>query len=314
MHTPSTVRLIMAAALLAQSSCSPGEADSPTPPSLEITASYDAAADQHLFVTSADTVSAGWTTVRLVNASPAIHFALLQRLPEGRTVEHSIAEVGPVFQEAMDLINAGQVDSGFATLATLPAWFGEVIMMGGPGLVSPRGTSEVTLKLEPGNYAIECYVKTAEGRFHSVMGMMKGLTVTAERFPAAAPSAATVTMQLTNEGFGVEGALTPGRHTIAVTFLAHPDPPALGNDVHLVRLTDDVTIAEVAAWMDWSQPGGLISAHDDSMPFQFLGGTHEMPVGATAYFTVELEPGRYAWISERSAQAPLYQEFTVGAP
>jgi hypothetical protein len=313
MYTPSTVRLIMAAALLVQSSCSPGEADSPGPPSLEITASYDATADQHLFTTGADTISAGWTTVRLVNASPAIHFALLQRLPEGRTVEHSLAEVGPVFQEAMDLINAGQVDSGFAALVNLPAWYGEVVMMGGPGLVSPGGTSEVTLELEPGNYAIECYVKTAEGRFHSVMGMMKGLTVTAERSPAAAPGAATVTMRLTNEGFGIEGALTPGRHTIAVTF-AEPDPPLLGNDVHLVRLTDDVAIAVVAAWMDWSQPGGLVSAHDGGMPFQFLGGTHEMPMGATAYVTVELEPGRYAWISERSVQTPLYQEFTVEAP
>lgn len=313
MHTPSTVRLILAAALLTQLSCSPGEANSPASPALEITASYDATADQHLFATSADSISAGWTTVRLVNASPAIHFALLQRLPEGRTVEHSIAEVGPVFQDAMDLINAGQVDSGFAALARLPAWYGEVVMMGGPGLVSSGQSSEVTLELEPGTYAIECYVKTANGRFHSVMGMMKALTVTTERSTTTAPGAATITMQLTNEGFGIEGALTPGRHTIAVTF-AEPDPPLLGNDVHLVRLTDDVAIDAVAAWMDWSQSGGLVSAHDGAMPFQFLGGTHEMPMGATAYFTVELEPGRYAWISERSVQTPLYHEFTVGAP
>ncbi|MFN2317938.1 MAG: hypothetical protein ABR551_03385 [Gemmatimonadales bacterium] len=313
MHNSPIVRLIAAAAILMQAACGPGEVESPATPSLELTASYDATANQHVFEASTDTISAGWNTVRLVNASPAVHFALLQRLPEGRTVEHSIAEVGPVFQQAMDLINAGQMDSGFAALANLPAWYGEVVMMGGPGLVSPGGTSEVTLELEPGNYAIECYVKSAEGRFHSVMGMMKGLTVTAGRSTAAAPGAATVTMQLTNEGFGIEGTLTPGRHTVAVTF-AEPEPPLLGNDVHLVRLTDDVAIAAVTAWMDWSQPGGLVSTHDGVMPFQFLGGTHEMPMGATAYFTVNLEPGRYAWISERSAQTPLYQEFTVEAP
>jgi len=34
-------------------------------------------------------------------------------------------------------------------------------------------------------------------------------------------------------------------------------------------------------------------------------------VGYTAYFTVTLEPGRYAWISESSAALGMVKEFTV---
>jgi hypothetical protein len=46
--------------------------------------------------------------------------------------------------------------------------------------------------------------------------------------------------------------------------------------------------------MDWRQPGGL----QTPAPARFVGGLQEMPAGSTGYFTVELEPGRYAWIAE----------------
>jgi hypothetical protein len=36
-----------------------------------------------------------------------------------------------------------------------------------------------------------------------------------------------------------------------------------------------------------------------------------MPQGSSAYLTVDLEPGRYAWVSERGADTPLYQAFEV---
>ncbi|GMQ81782.1 MAG: hypothetical protein BMS9Abin05_1218 [Rhodothermia bacterium] len=46
--------------------------------------------------------------------------------------------------------------------------------------------------------------------------------------------------------------------------------------------------------MNWGQPLGS----QTPSTVEFLVGTHEMPAGSTAYFTVILEPGRYAWISE----------------
>jgi hypothetical protein len=312
--TPGRIALIIA--YTTQLSCGQREESgrreesAVTPSVVKIMATYNAETSEHLFVTDVEEIPSGWTTFRLINASPAVHFLVLELLPGARSVENSVSEVVPVFQQAMDLINDGQVEDGLAKLADLPEWFGEVRFMGGPGLVSPGRSSEVTVYLEPGNYVMECYIKTADGKFHSALGMIRGLTVTQERSEAAPPSRVSVEMRLTNEGFGVHGEVSSGSHTIAVRF-AEENPPLLGNDVHLVRLEEDTDLKEVATWMDWSQPGGMVSDHRTAAPFQFMGGTHEMPMGSTAYFTVELTPGRYAWVSERPARDPLYEEFTV---
>jgi len=36
-----------------------------------------------------------------------------------------------------------------------------------------------------------------------------------------------------------------------------------------------------------------------------------MPIGYTSYFTVDIEPGSYAWIAESGAYRGLVQEFQV---
>jgi hypothetical protein len=36
-----------------------------------------------------------------------------------------------------------------------------------------------------------------------------------------------------------------------------------------------------------------------------------MPSGYTAFFTVDLEPGRYAWIAESGASLGMVGEFSV---
>lgn len=294
-------------------SCGRPERPVDAPAVVEVTAAYDAQTNEHRFLTDVEQILPGWTTFRLVNASPDLHFLLLYRLPAGRTVEDSRAEVVPVFQDAMDLIVAGRPEEGFARLDDLPAWLEEVRFMGGPGLVAPGRTAEATVELEPGSYVMECYVKTAEGKFHSALGMIRGLTVTGERSPATAPADPDLEMTLTNQGFGVRGDAVPGRQVVAVHF-AEENPPFLGNDVHLLRLDEGTQAGEAAAWMDWSRPEGLVSDAASVRRLRFQGGTHEMPFGSTAYFAVELTPGRYAWISERPAAEPLYEEFNVPAP
>jgi len=83
----------------------------------------------------------------------------------------------------------------------------------------------------------------------------------------------------------------------------------LSHDVHLARLEDETDLDALGAWMDWSQPTGL----DTPPPAVFLGGTHEMQAGETAYFTVTLEPGRYAWIAEvpNPASKNMLKSFTI---
>lgn len=305
--TTMTLRTLFLALLLALTATS--LAQTSERPVLEIVARG------HVFELSADQIPSGWTTIRLRNESAEPHFALFGRMPAGRGLEDSVREVVPPFQEAMDLIMAGEVDAGFAALGALPEWYGEVVYTGGPGMVSPGGTTEVVAFLEPGTYVIECYVKTEDGVFHSTLGMIDEITVT-DREQTAEPPTADLVVRLSNpepddgtapqSGIDMTGTPAPGQQVVEVRFTSE-NPPLLANDLHLVRLDEGEDVADVAAWMDWSRPEGLKAP----APATFLGGTHEMPQGRSAYLTVDLEPGRYAWVSERGAQTPLYQAFEV---
>lgn len=277
------------------------------------------------FALSAEEIPAGQTTLRLDNASDVIHFALVGKMPsvdgDQKTVEDSKADVVPVFQNIMDDINGRDPrfpEAGFE----LPAWYGEVVYFGGPGLTSPGETSQVTLDLEPGTYVIECYVKMADGTFHSTGDMIEGLTVTPTSSEAqsaraaeaadAAPTADAGVSISADGGIETNGTLTPGLRTVEVTFAdqgAHEH--FLGHDVHLVRLEDGADLAELGAWMSWADPGGLTEPAPSGV--RFLGGTQEMPEGMSAYVTVEFEAGDYAWIAEvpDPAGKDMLVEFTV---
>jgi hypothetical protein len=74
-----------------------------------------------------------------------------------------------------------------------------------------------------------------------------------------------------------------------------------------VKLNDNTNINDVIQWMNWMNIDGLRAP----APAEFLGGTQEMPVGYTAYFTVKVEPGNYAWISESGADKGMVNQFTV---
>jgi len=297
-----------------EESPSESESESGTNNIVEVQAVYDADNNRHLFQTDADTIPSGWTTFRFTNNSPMVHFMVLEHMPEGKTSEDSKRDLIPPFQEAMDLIMEGNREQGMAKLGDLPAWFSEVTYMGGVGLVSPGHSGETTVKLSPGNYVMECYVKTEDGKFHSTMGMFRDLVASPDSNGVEPPENPDIRIALSNNGFDVEGETTTGEHLVAITFNA-AEPPLLGNDVHLARLSDiNIAADSVAKWMDWSQPMGLVSTIQHPAPATFLGGTHEMPQGNTAYFRVDLEPGRYAWISERPADNSMYQKFEVTEP
>ena len=306
---------LCACSVLLMLSCTPedekeSEDLSSQPTVIEVTATYDATNNRHLFETDTDTVRAGWTTFRLINASPMLHFLFLDHLPGDRTSKQLHSEISPIYQEASDLIAAGQPEEGMAKFAELPEWFNDLIFRGGPGFVSPGRITEATLYLEPGNYVMECYIKTADGVFHWNLGMYKDLRVTEETSSARPPENPTIEITITDEGLEVIGDVVAGKHLVAVHF-AQETPALIAKDVHVVRLDEGVNIDEVVFWMDFLQPEGLISTAANQAPALFLGGVHEMPKGNTAYFKVDLAPGDYAWISEQPAADAIYSEFTV---
>ncbi len=262
-------------------------------------------------------IRAGWTTFRFKNESAMTHFVLFERMPEGKGVAEQQAEVAPVFQDGMNLLNAGDSEAAFAKFGELPEWFGQIVFIGGPGLAGPGQITETTVYLEPGAYVMECYVKTA-GIFHSynplenAYGMVFEFTVTSEASNAPEP-VADLNITLSSErGIEIEGDVTQGEHTVSVYFedqIVHEN--FVGHDVHLLRIKDDTDLEELGTWINWMTPAGL----ETPAPVEFVGGTNEMPAGSTAYFTINLEPGEYAWISEvaNPAQKGMLKAFTVGS-
>ena len=246
-----------------------------------------------------DTLQPGWTTFRYENDSDMVHLILLDKLPvvNGRQIrmENLLDSVGPVFQDAMNLINQGKAEEGYAQFANFPSWVSDVVYTGGVGLVSAGGTAETTFKLEPGIYVFECYVKTG-GQFHNIMGMSTEVVVTGEPLDATEPDAETKITLSGARGIEVDGEMTAGTQLVEVYFedqKAHEN--TLGHDLHLARISDTTNLKDLEVWMDPMQPGGMETSN---VPVEFLGGIQDMPGGNTAYVKVDLRPGKYAWISE----------------
>lgn len=262
-----------------------------------------------------DEIAAGWTTFRFRNESPMTHFVVVERVPEGQGIASQQTEVAPVFQEGMDLLAAGDADGAMAKFGELPAWFGEIVFFGGPGLTAPGLTSEATVLLEPGTYLLECYVKT-NGVFHSynpdptVFGMVHEFRVTPDATAATEPTPTVRLSVSSSTGIEMTGSPGAGQNMVAVHFTdqtVHEN--FVGHDVHLFRVPDGLDLAQVERWMDWTRPDGL----QTPAPVEFLGGLNEMPAGSTGYFAVTLTPGTYAWVSEvpGSAAKGMLRTFTV---
>lgn len=256
-----------------------------------------------------DAIPSGWTTFRMRNEGEETHFIFLTRLAGDRTYDEYILDVGRPIAEVLRSQRAGELDkaqAGERLGAAIPAWYwSDAVSLGGPGLVAPGGVSQATVRLEPGTYVMECYMKTPDGELHWMEGMIRPLTVTSTPSGASAP-AADVHMTLTTDGFSTDGPLRAGLRTVAVRFAEQPEV-GFGNDVHVVRLEDGMTAAELIPWMDFLNVHGL----QNPAPAEFLGGVQERPAGHTAYFTVDLAPGRYAWISESADVHEMAQEFDV---
>lgn len=269
-------------------------------------ASVDIIARDYAFQ-APDSIPSGWTRFTFENQGQEHHFFLLHRLPDGKTLADYGTQVGVPFDSVWHVLQAGadKAEAGALLGSLLPDWFADVHQMGGAGLVAPGHSEQVMIELEPGYYVIECYVKSKEGVFHGSLGMARPLIVTDERSPAIPPDA-DLDITLTNTAIRAPERVSPGTHTIAVHFQERP-AVGLGNDVHVVRVGEGASLDEVMHWMDWMNVDGLRTP----APAEFLGGLQEMPVGDSGFFTVALDPGRYAWISEQPAGRGMVQPFTV---
>lgn len=247
---------------------------------------------------SQDTINSGWNTLVYKNLSTEPHFILLDKYPEGITVENTVAEVAPAFEKGMAMIMEGKMEEAMAAFGTLPEWFGQVVFSGGTGLISPQETAISTLHLEPGYYVMECYVKMPDGRFHTSMGMAKEFIIRDEDSGNKPPEAAVQISVSSEEGISYTGDLAQGNTIFSVTYgdqIAHEN--FVGHDINLARMEEGANLDSLEVWMNWATPKGLMSS---TLPqgFTFLGGTNDAPAGSVHYFEADLQPGDYVLISE----------------
>jgi len=285
---------------------------------VEIRALHDHENNLHLFDMNTNEVSSGWTTFTFTNASDSDHFAVIYRVPDEAItaaaesgddlLDHWYKSVTTPFQEEYNNLADGSVDYGVfvdslvQSISEKGPWFFEpgAPAYGGPGFTSAGLSSKTTVYLDPGSYVIECYVKDENETFHSYIGMLELLTVTDEESGIENPTSSGVVTISSESGISMNGDIQPGDQTIEITFedqIAHEH--LLGHNVQLLKLsgaTDHNLLTDVAGWMDWRTPGGLVNRGPEGV--QFLGGSMEMIAGGKAYFHVDIEPGEYAWIAE----------------
>ncbi len=254
-----------------------------------------------------DEINSGWTTFNFENRGHTVHFFLLNLLPDTISYSEYHEKVSIPFQIVFDSIKEGmsKADAGGMLGKILPGWyFSGVQSMGGTGFIDQGKTSQITVNLIPGTYVMECYIKE-KGVFHTTLGMMKEVKVLEESSNINPPKP-NIKITLTNHLITPIGEMKKGKNTVSVYFKEHPKI-GLGNDVHLIKLADESKIDKVIYWLDWMNIDGL----EPPSPAEFLGGIQEMPIGSIGYFTVHLESGNYAWISESYGALGMVNKFSV---
>lgn len=269
-------------------------------------------ADEHKFEIDRTELASGWTTFRFHNEAHATHFMFLNRLPEEAgdiTLDEYTEVVVEPFQEFLDLLLAGDENPGKA-FAETPGWFFDpgLTSVGSPGLTAPGQTATTTVKLEPGRYVVDCYVRDEDDVFHATDGMVEMLTVTEESAGTSEPTADIELSVSSDDGIQIESIPRPhpARHrsilprreyTVAVHFEDQSTYENLvHHDVHLARLHKNASREELGAWMNWIAPDGLQAPAPEGV--EFIGGTQDAPAGETVYFTATFTEGRHAFVAE----------------
>ena len=204
-------------------------------------------------------IPAGLTAFRLVNKGPSIHHVQLVKFNEGKTMAD--------FTAAM---KAG---------GPPPKW---ISMEGGPNPPEIGDTAVTMVELEPGNYAMLCFVPGTDGVPHVAKGMVRPLTVTPAAGAAAAEPQADVVMKLVDYDFELSKPLTAGRHTIRID---NGGPQE--HEVVIVKLDEGKEAIDFAKWgekLTGKPPGTLHGGSSGIMP------------GGKAFVEVDLAPGTYGFI------------------
>jgi hypothetical protein len=206
-----------------------------------------------------DSITAGWTTFRLVNDGPGLHHVQIIRLDSGRTV--------------IDFIKATNKPG------PMPAW---VTFISGPNAPDPGHESNATIELAAGDYAMLCLIDIPDHMPHFAMGMVHEFTVRPASGTSAGASpagAADVVLTLRDYSFSFSRPLVAGKQTIEVrTEATQP------HEIEILKLAPGKTADDVMKWM--AKPVG-------PPPASGIGGVSGTSAGVHVRFTADLAAGDY---------------------
>jgi hypothetical protein len=206
-----------------------------------------------------DSIPAGLTMFHLTGAGQELHHVQILKLEEGKTFA--------------DLQAASKV------AGPPPAW---AVPYGGVNPPAPGETAIATQVMEPGNYALVCFVEGPDHVPHIKKGMAKALTVTAAPNANMTEPTADVTMTLSDYTFTMSKPLAAGRQMIKVENAA-----AQPHEVVLVQLAPGKTMEDLGKW---------VAEMKGPPPGKPLGGIPALMKGKNAYFEATLAPGDYGLI------------------
>ncbi len=205
-----------------------------------------------------DQIPAGLTTIRLINTGPSLHHVELIKFDQGKTVA-----------DFLTALKAG---------GPPPSW---ASMIGGPNVPEFGDSSTAIVTLDPGSYAIVCFIPGTDGVPHLMKGMAHMLTVAGPASSSPEP-VADLTAKLTDYDFQFSAPLTAGHHVIRV----ENDGPQV-HEITIVRLQSGKTADDVAKWSEkmMGPPPGAVH-----------GGLSGIMPGEHMYIVIDLPPGQYGLI------------------
>ena len=206
-----------------------------------------------------DSIPAGLTMFHLKDAGQEMHHLAIIKIDQGKTF--------------------ADVQAALKTGGPPPAW---MVDYGGVNPPAPGGMTTAMEVMEPGNYAVVCFVESPDHRPHFSKGMTKSLTVTPSPNANMTEPTADVTLTLSDYTFTLSKPLVAGRQLIKVENVAGQP-----HEVVLVQLAPGKTIEDVGKWvMDMKGPP----------PGKPIGGIPAFRAGKNTFFDATLEPGDYGMI------------------
>src|SRR6266550_1662384 len=205
-----------------------------------------------------DVIPAGLTEFRFLNKGPSLHHMTIIKLGANKTID--------------------DLRAAFANPGPPPAW---AKIMGGPNAADTGLESNATVMLEPGNYALICFVDLG-GPPHFAKGMVRPLRVVPAKVADSRPKA-DLTVTLVDYSFKLSSPIHPGTRTIRVHNAAAQD-----HEVQLVQLAPGKSLADLITWL---------GKMEGPPPGKALGGVADMAPGLTEYFTADFSSAsKYALI------------------